>query len=153
MTDTVEPLTTRRDDAQLLLGDLARICGTLSEIATVWRRALPYLPGLPLSLPLRLQDAACQLAADIQAPVGTGQPSDPGPLSLPGRFSALRESIAAAQAMTCGPGIPRIGDDRLWQSLSTALNRAGTTHRPHAAPGHDQRLVTQRPPGSGPQAP
>jgi hypothetical protein len=36
--------------------------------------------------------------------------------------------------MTCGPGIPEVGDGRLWESLSASLNRAGTqltVLRPH----------------------
>jgi len=34
------------------------ISGTLSEIAAFWRRAEPYLPRLPLLLPVQLQQAA-----------------------------------------------------------------------------------------------
>jgi hypothetical protein len=49
---------------------LAVISGTLSEIATVWRRASLYLPGLPVMLPEQLRDAVRQLATDIQAPAG-----------------------------------------------------------------------------------
>ena len=30
-----------RHDARLLLEDLACVCGTLSEIMTTWRRAVP----------------------------------------------------------------------------------------------------------------
>ena len=41
MTQMREPLMRRRDDVQLLLWDLACVSGTLSEIMTVWRRAMP----------------------------------------------------------------------------------------------------------------
>jgi hypothetical protein len=42
--------------------DLGCVSGTLSEIATVWRRARPCRPDLPLGLPLQLQAATHQLA-------------------------------------------------------------------------------------------
>ena len=125
MTKTRDMLMTSHDDVELLLWDLARVSGTLSEIATVWRRALPYLPGLPLILPVRLQDSARQLAADIRARTGPrpGQPTDLA-LPLTEQLSALQDSIARAQAMTCGPGLPQVGDDRLWESLGAALRQA-----------------------------
>jgi hypothetical protein len=56
MTDIQDSPASWRDSAQLLLRDLTCISGTLSEITTVWRRAKPYLPGLPLILPVQLQD-------------------------------------------------------------------------------------------------
>jgi len=122
MTDTHGPPAACRDDIQVLLGDLAIIAGTLSEIATVWRRAKPYLPGLPLILPVQLQDAARQLAAGIQAPAGGG----PGERarSAADLFSELKQGLASARAMTCGPGLPRLGDGRLWESLLAPLQRA-----------------------------
>ena len=70
MTPPQDPQATCGDDIRLLLADLAVIAGTLSEIATVWRRASPCLPGLPAILPEQLHDAARQLAAGIQAPAG-----------------------------------------------------------------------------------
>ena len=135
MTDIQDSPASWRDSAQLLLRDLTCISGTLSEITTVWRRAKPYLPGLPLILPVQLQDAARQLTADIRALTGDGliQSPDQAP-SAAGRFSALQQNIASARAMTCGPGIPEVGDGRLWESLSAPLNRAGTqltALRPH----------------------
>ena len=128
MTDICDSLMTSHDDVELLLRDLAHISGTLSEIATVWRRARPYLPDLPLTLPLQLQDSARQLAAAIQARAEAGslQPADQA-LSLPEQLCALKENITSAQAMTCGPGIPQIGDHRLWQSIDTVLTRALAT--------------------------
>ncbi len=48
-TPVTENPMTSHDDVELLLWDLARISGTLSEIATVWRSALPYRPELPLT--------------------------------------------------------------------------------------------------------
>ena len=119
---------TSHDDVELPLWNLARVSGTLSEIATVWRPALPYRPELPLTLPMRLQDSARQLAADILARTGTcpGQPTDLA-LPLTEQLSALKESIAGAQAMTCRPGLPKVGDDRLWESLDAALRQACTS--------------------------
>ena len=127
MTSTQDPLTARHDDTQLLLSDLARISGTLSEITTVWRRAKPYRPELPLILPEQLRDTARQLAADIRALADADpvQPSDLA-LSVADQFFALQESISSAQAITCGPGVPEVGDDRLWESLRGPLRRAGT---------------------------
>ena len=121
--------------AQLLVGDLTTISGTLSEITTVWRRARPYRPELPLCLPVQLQAAARQLAADVGALSGGGlvQPPDQ-PLSVADRFCMLEQSIASARAMTRGPGIPEVGDGSLWESLSASLHRAGTqlaALRPH----------------------
>lgn len=127
MTDIQDPPPSCRAGAQLLLGDLATISGTLSEITTVWRRAKPYLPELPLYVPEQLQDAARQLAADVWALTGGGpvQPPDQAP-SIADRFCMLEQNIASACAMTCGPGIPEIGDGGLWESLSAPLHRAGT---------------------------
>lgn len=84
---------------------------------------------------MQLQDAARQLTADIRALAvgGPVQPPDQAPPAA-GRLSALQQSIAAARAMTCGPGIPEAGDGRLWESLSASLDRAGTqltALRPH----------------------
>ena len=138
MTDTLDPPVSWHDGARLLLADLTAICGTLSEITTVWRRARPYLPELPLILPSQLQDAARQLAADIRPLAGDGpvQPPDRA-LSAADRFGSLQQSIASARAMTCGPSIPQVGDARLWESLSAPLCRAGTqltTLMPHLVP-------------------
>jgi hypothetical protein len=133
VTDIQDPSPGCR--AQLLLGDLITVSGTLSEITTVWRRAKPYLPELPLYLPEQLQDAARQLAADVCVLTGADpvQPPDQA-LSLADRFCMLEQSIASARATTCGPGISEIGDSRLWESLSAPLRRAGTqlaALRPH----------------------
>ena len=127
MTDIQDAPASWRDGAQLLLRDLTCISGTLSEITTVWRRAKPYLPWLPLTLPVQLQDAARQLIADIRTLIGDGLVQFPDQVpSAAGRFSALQQNIASARAMTCGPGIPEVGDGRLWESISAPLNRAGT---------------------------
>ena len=79
MTQMREPLMPRRDDVQLPLGDLACVSGTLSEIMTVWRRAMPFPPGLRLRRVMQIQDTARQLAADIgaAASAGTGPSLDP----------------------------------------------------------------------------
>ena len=126
MTNTEASLVTVRDDVQLLVRNLDCACGVLSEIATVWRRALPYLPDLPPGIPARLQDAAHQLAADVQAlaDAGPGQPPELA-LRAAGQLFTLKDDITSARAMTNGPGIPDLGDARLWGSLSAALDRAG----------------------------
>jgi hypothetical protein len=56
------------DGARLLALHLATVSGTLEEISTTWRRAWLTRPELPLRLPLRLQDTARQLTADIRGP-------------------------------------------------------------------------------------
>jgi hypothetical protein len=111
---------------RFLVHDLACVAGTLEEIATVWRRARHLEPGLPLVLPLRLADAARQLASAVPALSGTG-PEQPPDLAfvVAGQLSALKVGIASATALTCGPGRPPIGDAKLWEYLGPALHRAG----------------------------
>jgi hypothetical protein len=74
MTDIQDSPTSWRDSAQLLLRDLTCISGTLSEITTVWRRAKPYLPWLPLTLPVQLQDAARSSSLTRRRPQRAGSP-------------------------------------------------------------------------------
>lgn len=113
-----------RDDLQRMLSDLACIAGTLSEIATVWRRARSYRPGLPVLVPEQLADAARQLARDIQSPAaGRLGPHDQA-VSVAERYSALEQGIASAQAMTRGSDAPDLGDVRLWVSLRGPVARA-----------------------------
>jgi hypothetical protein len=127
MNGTQNAAAALHDDAQLLAGDLYRVSGALSEIATCWRRAWQSRPELPLDLPLRLHDTTRQLAADMQKLAGAdpGQPPDLA-LSVASRLSALTDDIASAQAMTCGPGTPTAGDAALWDDISAALERAGS---------------------------
>lgn len=135
------------DDVQFLVRDLEVISGTLSEIATCWRRALPYLPGLPLGLPVRLQEVARDLAAGVRSldAAGPGQPPDLALIAAE-RFAALRDDIASARARTHGPGMPDIGDTRLWESVSAAMHPGRRpAPEPHRAPGEDQELVAERP--------
>lgn len=111
---------------RFLLHDLACVAGALEEIATVWRRAHRLEPGLPLVVPLRLADAARQLAPAVRALSGGG-PEQPPDLAfaVAGQLSALKADIASAMAMTCGSGQPPIGDAKLWEYLRPALHRAG----------------------------
>jgi hypothetical protein len=111
---------------RFLVHDLACVAGTLEEIATAWRRAHRLEPGLPLAVPLRLADAARQLAPAVRALSGAG-PEQPPDLAfaVAGQMSALKAGIASAMAMTCGPGQPPIGDAKLWEYLLPALHRAG----------------------------
>ena len=124
MTGTQGQLAAR-DDIQFLAWDLARVSGALSEIATTWRRARACRPDLPLVLPQRLADTARQLAADAGLLAGAGQEKTLRlPASLAGRISEIRENVAAAHAVTCGPGASGVGDALLWDSISAALDRA-----------------------------
>jgi len=127
MVHSRDPLITSRDDLQLLARDLARAAGTLREIATAWRRAGECWPDLPLGLPMRLENATRQLTGSVVAlaDAGSGQPPDLA-LSVAEQLSALKDDIAAAEAMTCGPGISRIGDAGLWERLNAAMHQAGT---------------------------
>jgi hypothetical protein len=128
MTDTQATLMPAHDDVELLVRDLDWVCGVLSEIATVWRRAQTYLPDLPPGIPVRLQDAARQLTAGVRslAAAGPGQPSDLA-LRAAGELFALKDDIASARAKTNGPGIPDLGDARLWESLSAAWTGQATS--------------------------
>ena len=127
--------TDRRDwDGPSIEGmawDLATVSGALSEIATTWRRALPWRPDLPLDLPQRLADMARRLAADIRslAPTGaTGVPGAPGlarEVSI--RMSALSQGADYAQAITARGGVADVGDASLWELLRPALRRTGRT--------------------------
>jgi len=127
MTHSHDSLMRARDDLQLLAGDLACVSGTLSEISTAWRRARPFRPELPLSLPMRLQNATRHLAAAVQALADAGPDQPPGlAFSVAEQLSALRDDIACAEAMTCGPGTPSAGDAQLWEHLNAAVQRART---------------------------
>ena len=125
MTLSQDPSVPDRQDARLLLEDLACVCGTLSEIMTAWRRAISWRPGLPLNSLAAIQDTTRQLAADIAAACRAGQRGDPA-LSAAERFSALKEAIAGARAATCAPGTSEAGDRRLWELLYAAMQRAET---------------------------
>jgi hypothetical protein len=106
-----------------LAWELACVQGALSEIETCWRRS-----GQPAGrLLLRLRDAAREIEADARSleAGGLGQPC--GPLAeVAKRFHALRQGIAGARAMTCGPGAIGAGDHLLWESVEGAMDRAGS---------------------------
>ena len=141
MAEIQGPLMPGRDDVKLLLWDLARVSGALSEIMTVWRRVTPFRPELQPRRLMQIQDTARQLAADIGSAAGEGLgPALDTALSVTGRFAALTENVATAQAMTCGPAIASIGDGGLWEFLRAALRRAATELsglRPHLAVASD----------------
>jgi hypothetical protein len=116
------------DELQPLVQALARVQGSLSEIATVWRRVAPDRPGLPLALPLRLADSVHDLM-DSAASDAAG---------LAGRLAALDRELAAAAALTSVPGAPAAGDAGLWEYARTALGQArelalGLTRMPLAS--------------------
>ena len=98
----IQDLPVPRHDAKLLLEDLACVCGTLSEIMTAWRRAMPWRPELPLSSLTALQDTTRQLAADIATTGRAGPRLDPA-LSMAVRFSVIKGAVADARATTARP--------------------------------------------------
>ena len=110
------------DELQPLIRALARVRGALSEVGTVWRRVHAERPDLPLDLPLRLADDARRLTADLADLAdlrGRG-----GPAGITGRLATLDQEIAAAAALTSGPGRPVVGDARLWAYVRAALDEA-----------------------------
>jgi len=125
MTGKQDLLARSRNDVRLLLWDLACIAWTLSEIATVWRRARPYLPELPALVPEQLADAARHLASVIEslADASLLKPYAQA-ASLVAQSSTLQQGIASAQAITSGDGVPDLGDARLWESLRGPVHRA-----------------------------
>ena len=133
MIDSHDPPRTVRRDLELLSHDLASVYGTLSEIATVWRRAREDWPELPLRLPLQLQDATRQLAVSAQALVdaGPGQPPEVA-FWLARRLSALRNDISLAQAVN-----PRGRD---WRGGRRAVGPS----RRAVAPGREPAAVADR---------
>jgi hypothetical protein len=135
VTHIHDPQMTSRD-VELLLTDLASVSGALAEIATMWRRALPGQPQLPLTLPAQLQSSVAQLTKAIRAHTAQGPAQPTGQaLSLPEQLSALKQRIDIAQAITCGQGGFQIGDDGLWDSTNAALARAANrAHRTGSNP-------------------
>ena len=125
MTESSDPPISVHGDFQLMARDLARMSGALSEIATVWRRARQCRPDLPLALPMQLEAATHQLAriADDLASAGPGQRPDLA-LLMTEQMSALERDLAVAEAMTCGAGIPPVGDAGLWERLGAAMHQA-----------------------------
>jgi hypothetical protein len=123
MTEFEDPPVPRRHEVSFLLEDLACVCGTLSEIMTAWRRAMPWRPELPVSSLTALQDTARQLAADITTAGRASQRPDPA-LSVAARFSALKKAIADTRATTCGTS--EVGDRGLWELLGAAMQSAET---------------------------
>jgi hypothetical protein len=145
----IQDLPVPRHDAKLLLEDLACACGTLSEIMTAWRRAMPWRPELQLSSLTALQDTTRQLAAEIATSDCPGPRPDPA-LSMAARFSVIKAAIADARATICAPGTAEVGDRGLWELLSAAMQRADATRGPHPGPGRHR--LTARPPTSRPFA-
>jgi hypothetical protein len=116
-----------RAEATELAWDLACARGALSEIATCWRRSRSCQPGLPMALPLQLEDAAHTIESDVARLVAAGPDQSPGlAMDVAGRFAAFRQDIAAARAMTGALGATDAGDALLWESADRALRRAGT---------------------------
>jgi hypothetical protein len=99
-------LPTARQYLDALLGDLSGVCGQLEELATTWRR--DHTSGtsrrqLPLAFPHRLQSAARQLAATLQALVEAGAGPDPDlASSAAAQLAALQGGVAAAAGDRCG---------------------------------------------------
>lgn len=125
MSDTRDPLMSLSGDLRLLARDLGCISGTLTEIATAWRRARQCRPDLPLGLPLRLEAATHQLTG-IAVDLAWAGPRQRPELAflLTEQMSALERDATAAEAMTCGAGISPVGDAGLWKYLGAAMQRA-----------------------------
>ena len=121
MTEIHDRPVPRRDELQLLLEDLACVCGTLGEIMTAWRRAQSGRPELRPGRLVRLQDDARQLAADLEAATPGGRA-----LRAAERLAALEEEAATIRAVSTGPGSPEAGDRGLWELLAAAVRRART---------------------------
>lgn len=119
-------LTADYDDLPQLARDLAQASGLLSEIATCWRRAWPAAPGLPVGLPLRLQETAYQARASIRSLPGA-DPARRADLALTAarHFTELHRDVASAWAIAQAAGVPDAGDTRLRDSLADTLDRAG----------------------------
>ena len=98
-------LQAARQDLDGLLGDLSGVCGQLEELATTWRR--DHASGtsrrqLPLAFPHRLQSAARQLAATLQALVEAGAGPEPGlAAAAAAQLAALQGDVAAAAGDRC----------------------------------------------------
>jgi hypothetical protein len=125
MTDSDVQRTTAGDDFRLMAHDLRGMAAAFSEIATVWRRAHQCRPELPLGLPVHLQAATRRLARTADDLAGVA-PSDRPARAFPvaEQMSALERDVAAAKAMTCGAGMPPIGDTGLWERLEGAMRQA-----------------------------
>jgi len=125
MTESSDQLASARGEFQLMARDLGCMSGALSEIATVWRRARPCRPDLPLGLPLQLEAATRQLARSVDdlAWAAPGQRPDLA-LLVTEQMSALEREVAAARVMTCGAGVPPVGDSGLWERLGAVMRQA-----------------------------
>jgi hypothetical protein len=116
-----------RAEAAELAWDLACARGALSEIATCWRRSQSCQPGLPMALPLQLEDAAHAIEADVALLVDAGTDQSSGlALDIAGRFAAFRKDFAAARARTGPLTGAGAGDGLLWESADRALRHAGS---------------------------
>ena len=63
-------------------------------------------------------------------------------------MSVLERDLAAAKAMTCGAGIPPVGDTGLWEGLDAAMHRA-RAHVPAATSAHRRRPNRRENPARG----
>jgi hypothetical protein len=125
MSDESRTLTQPSDHLQLLVRALTSMPGALCEVATVWRRARQIRADLPLGLPLRLERSVRQLM-EVTEVLRCSDPAQwPDTMvQISAGITALERDFPVASAMTCGPGIPPIGDAGLWGYLSAALNQA-----------------------------
>lgn len=132
MTGKVDPMTgshvvtSGRAQVRDLAWDMATARGALGEIATCWRRSAAGERGLPLLLPIRLQDSAGQIEADIRS-LADAEPGHAADLviEVAWRFEQFQRDIAAARAMSREPRAGDTGDSALWESVDDAVHRAG----------------------------
>jgi hypothetical protein len=125
MSDEPRTLTQTPDHLHLLVHALTSMPGALSEVATVWRRARQGRTDLPLALPLQLESSVRQLMKVTEILRWSDPTQWPGTImKIRADIAALNRDLASASAMTCGPGIPPVGDAGLWGYLGAALNQA-----------------------------
>lgn len=124
-----------------LVWDMAAAKGALDEIATCWRRLSGTSPGLPLLLPIRLQETADLIEADVRtlAAAKPGQAVGPATAAVR-RFAQFQRDITAAQALAREQRAGDTGDSALWKSVDKAMHRAS---------GHLLSLIVQLAPVTG----
>jgi hypothetical protein len=125
MTESSDQMARVRREFQAVTRDLGCMSGALREIATVWRRVRSSRPDLPLRLPLQLDAGTHQLARIVNDLAWNAPSQRPGPaLLMVEQMAALERDLAAARAMTCGAGVPPVGDSGLWERVGAAMRQA-----------------------------
>lgn len=153
-----------REDADLMVTDLARVSGMLEEAATLWRRAELYGQQSSPRSPGNLQDAARRLAEDARAlPEADSEQHPALAFSAVAQLAALESNAALTAAVTGGTHLPDAGmcaaiqggldqvRQELW-SLISNLARIGETSltADRDTPATRGRQARPGPPAAGP---